>query len=229
MGTEGGTISTVNTTYFQVVSFTHLTFSSTLILQSTACARNIAITNIYAPSSRALKQSFLNELLTIAQPDDSPWLIAGDFNLLRFPSDKNNHAFRQSEANAFNQTLDDLALIELPLLDRQFTWSNNRDTPTLERIDRASFNLGWADAFPNTSLSSLTRFTSDHVPLLVHVTTTIPRSNFFKFKPGWANFQPCGDIIRRIWAPSQPTSSVNSAAALASMLKKSQAGLKKWA
>ena len=219
MGTAGGTISAVNTASFQVVSFNHLTFSSTLILQSTEADRNIAITNIYAPSSRALKQSFLDEFLFISQPDDSPWLLVGDFNLLRFPSDKNNAAFRQAEANAFNQTIDDLALIELPLLDRQFTWSNNRNTPTLERIDSAFFNLAWANAFPNSSLTSLTRFMSDHVPLIITVTTTIPRSNFFKFESAWAKLQPCRDIIPSVWASPRPNHPPNSAASLASLLK----------
>ena len=141
VGTAGGTISAVNSASFQVVSFSHLTFSSTLILQSTACAHHIAITNIYAPSSRSLKLAFLDELASIAQPDDTPWLIAGDFNLIRFPSEKNNTAFRPAEANAFNQTLDNLALIELPLLDRRFTWSNNRASPTLEWLDRVFLTL----------------------------------------------------------------------------------------
>ena len=94
VGTAGGTISAVNPALFQVISFSHLSFSSTPILRSTTTDRNIAITNIYAPSSHALKQQFLDELLAIAQPDDSPWLLVGDFNLLRFPLDKNNNAFR---------------------------------------------------------------------------------------------------------------------------------------
>ena len=184
VGTAGGTISVVNFASFQVVSFSHLTFSSTLILQSTACAHHIAITNIYAPPSRSLKLAFLDELASIAQPDDTPWLIAGDFNLIRFPSEKNNTAFRPAEANAFNQTLDNLALIELPLLDRRFTWSNNRASPTLEWLDRVFLTL-------HGQMLSLTlpfpldpALRRDHVPLLIHVTTTIPRSNFFKFVPG---------------------------------------------
>ena len=229
VGSAGGTISAVNPSFFQVISFSHLSFSSTLILRSSMSDQNIAITNIYAPSSRALKQEFLNELLLIAQPDNSPWLLVGDFNLLRFPSDKNNAAFRQAEANAFNQTIDDLALIELPLLDRQFTWSNNRNTPTLERIDSAFFNLAWANAFPNSSLTSLTRFMSDHVPLIITVTTTIPRSNFFKFEPHWAQLQPCRDTVSSIWATIQPTSLLNAGASLASWLKQTRATLKKWA
>ena len=42
VGTTGGTISAVSTTSLQVISLSHLTFSSTLILQSTACDCNIA-------------------------------------------------------------------------------------------------------------------------------------------------------------------------------------------
>lgn len=170
------------------------------------------------PPSRSLKLAFLDELASIAQPDDTPWLIAGDFNLICFPSEKNNTAFRPAEANAFNQTLDNLALIELPLLDRRFTWSNNRASPTLERLDRVFFNLAWADTFPNTSLSSRSRFTSDHVPFLIHVTTSIPRSSFFKFEAAWANSRPCKDIVAQIWA-AQPSSPTNATTFLVSTLK----------
>ena len=81
-------------------------------------------------------------------------LIGGDFNLIHFPSDKNNTAFHHAEANAFNQTLDDLALIELPLLDRRFTWSNERNTPTLTKIDRMLVSIEWELTYPDYLLQA---------------------------------------------------------------------------
>jgi hypothetical protein len=59
-----------------------------------------------------------------------PWLILGDFNLMRSQLDKNTQTFRQDEADAFNTLLNDLALIEIPLIDRLCTWSSNRTEPT---------------------------------------------------------------------------------------------------
>jgi hypothetical protein len=75
-----------------------------------------------------------------------------------------------------------MCLIELPLLDRRYTWSNKRANLTLERLDQAFINLCWDELLPNTMLSSLTRATSDHVPLKVTVSTTILVSRVFHFE-----------------------------------------------
>jgi hypothetical protein len=48
----------------------------------------------------------------------------GDFNLLRAPRDKSNNNFNPVEAIAFNDLINNQCVLEIPLLDRQFTWSN---------------------------------------------------------------------------------------------------------
>jgi hypothetical protein len=64
----------------------------------------------------------------------------------------------------FNDLINLLELLEIPLVDRAYTWSNKRENPTLVRLDRCFVNLAWDTAFPNTGLSSLTRYASDHAP-----------------------------------------------------------------
>jgi hypothetical protein len=46
-------------------------------------------------------------------------------------------------------------------------------------------NLLWDGMFPNTCLHSLTRFASDHVPLVLTASTEIPRSTCFHFETSW--------------------------------------------
>ena len=53
-----------------------------------------------------------------------------------------------------NDFINDLCLQNIPLLDRLFTWSNNQDSPTLCRLDRALVNLDWSN-FSQTLLSRL--------------------------------------------------------------------------
>jgi hypothetical protein len=93
-----------------------------------------------------------------------PWLIVGDFNIARFTEDRNNKNFDARAADDLNALIDALELQELPLLDRRFTWSNRRANPTLVWLDRALINLPWGERLFNTSLVSLLRNTSDHVP-----------------------------------------------------------------
>jgi hypothetical protein len=111
-------------------------------------------------------------------------MVIGDFNLVRAPIDKNFGAFNASEAHMFNDVVNRIRLIEIPLLDRSYTWSNKRANPTLVRLDRCFVNVDWDSAFPNTSLASLTRTASDHVPLLT-ASTRVPKSRCFRFENAW--------------------------------------------
>jgi endonuclease/exonuclease/phosphatase family metal-dependent hydrolase len=115
----------------------------------------------------------------------SPWIVAGDFNLIRDPEDKNNGVFDLNLSTALNDSIRSLALFELPVLDRLFTWSNKRASPILARLDRYLFNQDWNLVMPNSSLSSLPRSTSDHVPLLVTASSAIPCPATFRFENCW--------------------------------------------
>jgi len=139
-------------------------------------------TNVYAPARHEDKQSFFSELAAIAANIRGPWIVMGDFNLTRTPVDKNNDHFKAAEANGFNDLINSLCLIEIPLSDRAYTWSNKREETTLVRLDRCFVNVEWDDIFPKTLLSSLTCFCSDHVPLFLTASTKIPRSTCFRFE-----------------------------------------------
>jgi hypothetical protein len=92
-----------------------------------------------------------------------------------------------------------LCLIELPLIGRQYTWSNKRDIPTLERLDRAFINLNWDSLYPNTTLTALTRRTSDHVPLVINVATQIPKSKLFRFENYWTTCIGFRAVVDNAW------------------------------
>jgi len=93
-----------------------------------------------------------------------------------------------------------MCLIEVPLLDRSFTWSNKRSTPTLERLDRVFINLAWDEKLPNTILSSLTRTTFDHVPLKIDIATSIPKSKIFRFENYWVHAAGFHDTVGTAWS-----------------------------
>jgi endonuclease/exonuclease/phosphatase family metal-dependent hydrolase len=119
---------------------------------------------------------FFCELTDLADQIQGAWIVLGDFNLLRHENDKNNNRFDHRLASLSNETISALALDELPLLDRLYTWSNLREQPTLARLDRAFISSQMSSLHPNTTLTSLIRTTSDHTPLLVTITTNIPRA-----------------------------------------------------
>jgi hypothetical protein len=63
------------------------------------------------------------------------WLIMGDFNFIRKPSDRNKPGGYLNGMLLFNEAISNLCLVELPLKGRKFTWSNIQQAPLLERLD----------------------------------------------------------------------------------------------
>lgn len=107
------------------------------------------------------------------------------FNLVRCAEDKNNRQFNAPLATAFNETLQDLNMSEINLLDRLYTWSNKQTFPILARLDRVFTNNELNSAFPLTQLSSLPKPTSDHTPLLLSLSTNLPKPNHFSLENHW--------------------------------------------
>jgi hypothetical protein len=67
----------------------------------------------------------------------------------------------------FRRLINDLELHEVPLLGRKFTWSNERESPTLVRLDQVFTMNGWDQLFPDCVLQSSASTTLDHYPLLL--------------------------------------------------------------
>lgn len=225
-GSAGGMLSAFSSAHFALLAMDAGTFTQSSTISCLASPHALVITNVYAPTDHAQKSAFLHELSTCAPTNATPWIILGDFNLLRHPAEKNTAGFRQAEADMFNDFINSNALIELPLLDRSFTWSSKRDRPTLEKIDRVFINNDWDLLFPNTSIASLTRFVSDHVPLIISIDTIIPRPALFRFENRWALRPACRLTIQSSWAAAQTRST--HALSLAAAFKRSRSDLKTW-
>jgi hypothetical protein len=74
-----------------------------------------------------------------------PWCIGGDFNVVRFPSEKLREGRLTGAMMTFSDFISELGLIDLPLLEGQFTRSNNQDPPSKSRLDRFLLSADWED------------------------------------------------------------------------------------
>lgn len=200
IGASGGILTAWDSSVLSLCSSNANEFSLTVKLALLADGSTLTVTNVYAPTVHSEKTRFLDELASLARDVSGPWLIFGDFNLTRTPSDKNKGPFNFHEANLFNEMINNVGLIEIPLVERAYTWSNKRENPTLVRLDRCLVNLDWDDSFPNTCLASLTRDASDHVPLLLTASTTIPKGGCFRFENSWHRHQAFKESMRSVIA-----------------------------
>ena len=68
-------------------------------------------------------------------PDNTDWLIVGDFNLIRKLENRNRPGGDLTEIGLFNEAISSLDLTGITLHGKQFTWSNKQPSPLLERLD----------------------------------------------------------------------------------------------
>ena len=124
----------------------------------------------------------------------------GDFNILRFSSEKNKNFTGGKDTDLFNWVINTHELRDLPLNGGSYTWSNNQQDPTLERLDRVLISESWEKLFPLSSLRKLPRELSDHNPLLLCTDQNkIRNSKAFCFETSWLKHQDFIPKISEIW------------------------------
>jgi len=101
------------------------------------------LTVVYGPTLSSRKHAFLHELQQLKPQHGVQWLLLGDFNMIYKASDKNNTRLNTSLMRSFREALDVCNLREIHLQNRKFTWSNERQNPTLAKLDRVFCNQEW--------------------------------------------------------------------------------------
>jgi len=133
-------------------------------------------------------------------PPEVNWLLAGDFNLNRKPTDRNKPGGDLAEMLHFNEALSALGVVELPLHGQRFTWTNKQLSPLLERLDWFFTSQSWTNSFPITCVTTLTMETSDHSPCLISINTTIPKGKVFRFENYLMEHEHFLNIVQHGWA-----------------------------
>ena len=183
-------------------------------------------TGVYGPQSDNLKLAFIQELRTIRASCSGPWAVGGDFNLIYRAEDKNNSNLDRAMMGRFRRLLNDLELKELELLGRRYTWSNERASPTLVRLDRLFYTTDWEIYFPNCILQSSATMFSDHCPLLLGLKDNHWGKRRFHFEPFWPKFEGFHDAVSSAWNSVQNISCPLKTLSL--KLKATAKGLQCW-
>jgi exonuclease III len=113
------------------------------------------------------KLKFLSELSSFCSKNSDPILIGGDFNILRYAHERNKPNGIQRFSDLFNTLISFHELREIIMTGGLFTWSNNQENPTLEKLDRILISKDWEDIFPHALVRKFPREISDHNPLIL--------------------------------------------------------------
>lgn len=84
----------------------------------------------------------------------------------------------------FNTLIHLYELRELNMPGGLYTWTNNQEPPTLEKLDRLLINKEWEDIFPMAMIKKLPRDLSDHNPLIL-LSDSQPPCQSIQFSLNW--------------------------------------------
>jgi hypothetical protein len=122
----------------------------------------------------------------------------GDFNLIYKDEDKNNTNLDRPMMGRFRRFIDDVAVKEIPLHGRNFTWtsSSSRVSPTLVKLDRLFCSVDWDQQFPNCLLNSASSEDSDHCLLIMGLKDNHQGKRRFHFESFWPKFDGFHEVVQ---------------------------------
>ncbi|GKA09495.1 RNA-directed DNA polymerase, eukaryota [Tanacetum coccineum] len=165
-GRSGGILCVWDNTLFQkkrVYSNKHC-----LCVEGTWLATNsdLLFISVYSPQELTLKRALWAYMADIISRWHGEVVAMGDFNEVRYASERHGSTFYASNAAEFNMFIVNSHLNEIPLGGYSFTWSD-KYANKMSKLDRFLVSQGILDLFPNLSGLILHRNISDHMPILL--------------------------------------------------------------
>jgi hypothetical protein len=154
--------------------------------------------------------------------------VGDDCNILRRENDKNKPGGTNKWSFLFNAIIDQCGLIELDLVGRQFTWSNNRFEPTFEKLNRFLVSPEWDLMCRNVVVSSLNHTFFDHTHLCLNSGRgwALVNNRDFRYELCWKARPNSRQIVTNSWG--LPVRSRNTLDVWKEKVKRLKKALKGW-
>ena len=227
VGRAGGILGGFRASRFDVCDTEVSRYMVKVVLWDQKLQKKWCMINVYGAAQEKEKEEFLTDFSRVCSDHSLPLLVGGDFNILRFESDKNKKVKLGKWSDLFNSIIHLNELREIKMTGGQYTWSNNQAIPTLEKLDRFLMSKDWEDMFPLTTVHKLSREMSDHCPLILDTMEAgINKKRDFRFDKRWVQEETFLMRVSKIWR--QPVKARNSLEAFQCKLKKVKKDLKGW-
>ncbi|XP_073037148.1 uncharacterized protein [Primulina eburnea] len=142
---------------FDHAQFLHIRVSASFLPTEIFCSF------VYARCDYVQRRDLWASLLLV-KPVLGPWLVGGDFNVVRDASEcLGSRGGRLLPMEEFNTFILDSGLIDAGFEGSSFTWTNNT---IWKRLDMVLVSVDWGDHFNSIRVEHLARTVSDHCPLL---------------------------------------------------------------
>lgn len=167
VGSAGGILLIWSSSFFLLRDQWVGCYSISVLLEDLSNNSVWLVSSVYGPSDSGQREMLWRELDDIRSRWNGPLCIGGDWNIIRFPSEKLGCSRISSDMVSFSDWVNKHSLVDLPLGGAMFTWSNHQTSPALSHLDVFLISSDWLDLFPEVCQIALPKPTSDHCPILL--------------------------------------------------------------
>lgn len=195
-GLSGGLLTVWNS---EVFSVSEIFQSSNWLMIKGRCildGKFFTCFNIYSPQGTHQKRLLWDELSIRIQGGDLLTLVLGDFNAVRFPSERLNCVYKKAESKFFNDFIQTSGLFEVQIVNSCYTWYGHDCKKS--RLDRFLVTSDWFLLGTWTAVA-LNRGNSDHRPLVLKCDSTNWGPKPFKFFNSWLEEDELVSLLRISW------------------------------
>ena len=137
-------------------------FSVSVLLRGVVDDFVWACIGVYGPNDDGQWSFLWEELLRVRARCPMAWCLVGDFNIIKYPSERLGCELFSPAMFAFSDSVESNSLVDLSLEGAFFTWFRDSSIPSMSRIDRALVSLDWEEHFENISQWVLLHVILDH-------------------------------------------------------------------
>ncbi|XVF49156.1 hypothetical protein PTKIN_Ptkin03bG0245900 [Pterospermum kingtungense] len=154
---------------------------------------------VYAPNDEGERSRFFEELSVVLRNAGCPWVLGGDFNIVRSEEEKIGLGYNVGAMATFSSFIESLGLVDLPLSGGKFTWCSNRDQPTFCRLDRFLCSSEVLLNFSSIVQKLWPRSISDHNPVSLESKDTNWGPKPFRFYNHWLDLNGFQEMVGQRW------------------------------
>uniref|UniRef100_A0A2N9GTP0 Endonuclease/exonuclease/phosphatase domain-containing protein n=1 Tax=Fagus sylvatica TaxID=28930 RepID=A0A2N9GTP0_FAGSY len=95
---------------------------------------NGALGGVYGPHDLSARRNFWDEMSGVESWWDVPWVVGGDFNVVRYPSERLGAVNITTPMQKFMDFISSTRLMDISMAEGRYTWSNSNSRSRLDRF-----------------------------------------------------------------------------------------------
>ncbi|CAM8943986.1 unnamed protein product [Rhodiola kirilowii] len=156
--------------------------------------------NVYAPISEKDKLKLWEDIVTIKEARPGEWVVGGDFNSVLEEEERSRSLFNEKDASLFQDFIQAMGVLDLPLKGRSFTWSNKNGA---SRLDRFLISPGVLSLWPKIVQEGLGKGPSDHAAVTLGEESKSWGLRPFRVLNTWLDHPGLKELIKDSWMASE--------------------------